>query len=58
MNNTFIKTQDEDTAKLLREAGYIELAKEGNRWVFVNNDKIKVTMEVMKNVQLTDVLHF
>ena len=37
----FIKTTDEKTAALLRESGLHELAKEGNKWVFVNEpDKI------------------
>jgi len=35
MKGKFVKTSDEHTAKLLREAGLHELAKEGNRWVFV-----------------------
>ena len=33
----FIKTTDEDTAKRLREAGFEELPKEGNHWIFLNN---------------------
>lgn len=37
MENHFIKTSDEHTAKLLRDAGYVELAKEGNRFVFIND---------------------
>ena len=37
MENHFIKTSDEQTANLLREAGYVELAKEGNRFVFIND---------------------
>jgi len=35
MKGKFVKTSDEHTAKLLREAGLHELTKEGNRWVFV-----------------------
>lgn len=37
MKQKFIKTSDEHTAKLLRDAGYVELAKEGNRFVFIND---------------------
>ena len=37
MKQKFIKTSDEQTANLLREAGYVELAKEGNRFVFIND---------------------
>lgn len=36
----FVKTSDAATAQLLREAGYPELAKEGNKWVFVNQGKV------------------
>lgn len=38
MKNTykFVKTSDEQTAKRLRDAGFPELAKDGNRWVFIN----------------------
>ncbi len=32
----FIKTSDEEVAKALREAGYPELNKEGNLYVFIN----------------------
>lgn len=32
----FVKTTDPDTAEYLRKAGFVELAKEGSRWVFVN----------------------
>ena len=38
----FIKTSDEGVAKILREAGYPELNKEGSLYVFINdqsNDK-------------------
>ena len=32
----FVKTSDPDVAKQLREAGFVELAKEGDRFVFLN----------------------
>ena len=34
----FIKTSDEGVAKILRDAGYPELEKEGNLFVFINNN--------------------
>lgn len=59
MDKKFIKTTDEDTAKLLREAGFQELTKEGSRYVFVNDtDKINFSSDVMKDVQTTNILHF
>ena len=36
VNYKFVKTSDEHTADLLRKAGFQELAKEGKRWVFIN----------------------
>ena len=38
MKNHFIRTSDEHTATILREAGLPELAKEGKYWVFVNKE--------------------
>ena len=32
----FVKTTDPDMAEYLRKAGFVELAKEGSRWVFIN----------------------
>ena len=32
----FVKTKDPDVAAQLREFGFIELAKEGERFVFIN----------------------
>lgn len=58
MKNKFIKTTDKDTADILREAGFIEVGKEGNKWVFINNDKIQFSMDEMKDVHITDILHF
>lgn len=56
-NKNFIKTSDEETAKLLRNSGLYELAKEGNFWVFVNSDKINFSSEEMK-VNYSDRLCF
>jgi len=33
----FVKTNDKDTADILRESGFVELEKEGDKWVFLNN---------------------
>ncbi len=32
----FIKTSDTEVAKLFRQAGYPEMEKEGNQFVFIN----------------------
>lgn len=37
MNKYFVKTSDEATAEYLRKAGFEELPKEGNHWVFINS---------------------
>lgn len=42
LNMHFIKTDDAHTAELLRDAGLYELAKEGDRWVFVNSVENKI----------------
>ena len=59
MNNKhFIKTSDKHTAEYLRNAGFPELAKEGDRWVFVNDpSKMDFAADDMK-VSYTDVLTF
>ena len=60
MSNTkhFIKTDDEQTAKLLREAGFPELAKEGSKWVFVNQgNKIEFSSDDKKMTH-TNILTF
>lgn len=55
----FIKTDDEATAKVLREAGLTELAKEGAKWVFINEpNKIQFSSEEIKGCHTTDILHF
>lgn len=54
----FVKTSDEQTANLLRNAGLHELAKEGNKWVFVNEqNKITFSLED-KKLSFTDILTF
>jgi hypothetical protein len=54
----FVKTSDEQTANLLRDAGLHELAKEGNKWVFVNEqNKITFSLED-KKLSFTDILTF
>ena len=58
MKQHFIKTSDEKTANLLRESGLHELAREGDKWVFVNDNKIVFTSEDLKGCQTTDILHF
>ena len=59
MKQKFIKTNDEQTANLLREQGLIELDKEDGKWVFVNDtDKIQFSIDNLKGVQKTNILHF
>lgn len=36
MNKPFIRTADEELAKIFRENGYPELEKEGCHYVFIN----------------------
>lgn len=57
MDKKFIYTSDEETAEKLRELGFQELPKEGNRWMFLNNKTI-FSMDGMKDVQTTSILHF
>ena len=58
MKNKFIKTSDEKTANLLRESGLVEVGKEGDKWVFVNNDKIQFSTDNLRGCQQTDILLF
>lgn len=59
MKDKFIKTSDEGTAIMLRNAGLVELNKEGNKWVFVNDaDKMQFSINDLKGVQKTNILHF
>ena len=57
MDKKFIYTSDEETAEKLRDLGFQELPKEGNRWMFLNN-KTTFSMDGMKDVQTTSILHF
>lgn len=58
-NKCFIKTSDEHTAILLREAGLPELAKEGNKWVFVNDhDNVVFSSDENKKMFYTNKLSF
>ena len=56
----FINTTDEEVAKQLREYGFPELPKNGNKWVFVNDLSGKTdfnfSSEKMKNVAFTNNL--
>lgn len=59
MKQHFIKTTDKHTAELLREAGLKELAKEGSRWVFINEpNKLDFSTEDMKSIHSTNTLCF
>lgn len=58
MDKNFIATTDEATAEELRKLGFQELPKQGNRWMFINDNKINFSSDVMKDVQTTNILHF
>ena len=44
----FIKTSDEKVAQELRDYGYIELSKQGNLYVFINDSKKAKTFDQNK----------
>lgn len=53
----FIKTSDQNTAALLRNAGLKELEKEDGKWVFVNEpDKLNYSLKDMKDCHKTNIL--
>ena len=59
MKNQFIKTSDASTAKSLRNAGLIELAKEGDKWDFVNEkDKLKFEVDDLDGCHVSNILRF
>lgn len=58
MDKNFIATTDEATAEELRKLGFQELPKQGNRWMFINDNKINFSSDAMKDVQTTNILHF
>lgn len=47
-NAHFINTTDSQTAELLRSLGFQELPKSGNKWVFINDNKMVFSSEDMK----------
>ena len=52
----FVKTTDSKTAEYLRKAGFVELEKEGNRFVFLNEiDKANFSDEDLK-LSFSDIL--
>ena len=54
----FVKTSDPETAKALRDIGLQELAKEGSRWVFINEpNKMSFSSKEMK-LNYTNTLTF
>lgn len=53
----FIKTSDQNTAEILRNAGLKELEKEDGKWVFVNEpDKLNYSLKDMKDYHKTNIL--
>ena len=59
-NQAFIKTSDEHTAEVLRESGFVELAKENKYWVFLNDEDqmAKFSDESEKKMHYSNKLWF
>lgn len=49
----FVKTNDQETAEILRASGFVELEKEGDKWVFLNNPS-KAEFSTLKGKVYTD----
>lgn len=52
----FIQTQDEKVAEILRREGYVELSKQGNFFIFINDIKKPKNFDE-KEITYTDILH-
>lgn len=52
----FINTTDENVAKRLREYGFPELPKNGNKWVFVNELPDDKNIHTFANEDLKDTV--
>lgn len=50
----FIKTQDAELAKNLRELGYKELKSQNKFFVFINNGKVSFSSEEKKKLTYTN----
>lgn len=57
MKSHFINTNDKETAEMLRNLGFKELPKSGDRYVFINDNKIVFSSDDLK-INYTDVLTF
>lgn len=57
MKSHFINTNDKETAEMLRSLGFKELPKSGDRYVFINDNKIMFSSDDLK-INYTDVLTF
>ena len=59
MDKHFLATTDPETAKTLRELGYQELPKEGNRWMFLNiKNEITFSSDDKMKINYTNKLTF
>ena len=58
MKEYFVKTTDAETAKMLREAGLVELEKDGPRWVFINDPSKMNFSQVDAKVSFDNKLNF
>ena len=52
----FIQTQDEKVAETLRNEGYVELSKQGNFFVFINDITKPKTFDEQK-ITYTNILN-
>lgn len=50
MNNTFIKTSDKDTVKLLLDSGFKVVCQSGGVYTFVNDSNLRFSNEKMDKV--------
>lgn len=57
MGKNFIKTSDEDTRLLLRKEGYVEVGKDGDKWVFINDKNYNFSEQDKKMIMYTNILN-
>lgn len=58
MKDYFVKTTDAETAQMLREAGLVELEKDGSHWVFINDPSKLNFSQVDAKVSFDNKLNF
>lgn len=53
----FIRTSDENTAKLLEESGFTFLHKEGTFSIFLNDCKMNFSDDIKKEILYTNMMN-